>query len=225
LKSHERLRRAREAAGFRSAIDVARALGIPAQTYYSHESGRNHLSLEVAQRYAELFRVPVSSLTSDDVSADWQRSRLSETRLIPMLGRVAAGVWLEAPVTEPAEGPAYLGEVPILETFGGARHFALLVDGTSMDKLFRHGEYAIASPWEDVGRDVKDGDVVVLQRERGGLYEATLKRARLAADGGRMEFWPESTDPKWQTPITLDDAAGAVVTIIGLVVSRFSPIV
>lgn len=52
---HERLREARENAGFISAAAAAEALGIRASTYRAHENGQNEFSFQEAQRYARKF--------------------------------------------------------------------------------------------------------------------------------------------------------------------------
>src|ERR1041385_731612 len=58
---HQRLRRAREHAGFMRASDAARAMGIEEPTYLGHENGSRGLS-RAAQRYAKFFRVSLDWL-------------------------------------------------------------------------------------------------------------------------------------------------------------------
>ena len=53
----ERLRKAREAAGYRSASDAARAMGVPVPTYVGHENGSRKLTSAAAMRYADAFGV------------------------------------------------------------------------------------------------------------------------------------------------------------------------
>jgi SOS-response transcriptional repressor LexA len=53
-KPFQRLRFAREQAGYRSAADFSRANGITEVTYRAHENGQNGLKVDVAERYARL---------------------------------------------------------------------------------------------------------------------------------------------------------------------------
>lgn len=54
---HERLREARERAGYASAAAAAEALGIRASTYRAHENGQNEFNYLECQRYARKFGV------------------------------------------------------------------------------------------------------------------------------------------------------------------------
>jgi len=58
---HQRLRFAREQAGFARASDAARAMGIGEPTYLGHENGSRGLS-RAAARYARFFRVSLDWL-------------------------------------------------------------------------------------------------------------------------------------------------------------------
>lgn len=53
----ERLRQAREAAGFETAADAARAFGWNTNTYKSHENGVRGMSKKAAYKYAGAFGV------------------------------------------------------------------------------------------------------------------------------------------------------------------------
>jgi DNA-binding XRE family transcriptional regulator len=67
----ERLRRARESAGYKSAIDAARAFGWKDPTYYSHENGSRGLTMTTANRYGRAFRVsPIWLLTGEGAPGD-----------------------------------------------------------------------------------------------------------------------------------------------------------
>ena len=58
---YHRLRFAREQAGYASASDAARAMGVEEPTYLGHENGSRGLS-RAAQRYAKFFRVSLDWL-------------------------------------------------------------------------------------------------------------------------------------------------------------------
>jgi DNA-binding XRE family transcriptional regulator len=81
----ERLRRAREAAGFETAKEAADALGIPTATYIQHENGTRGFPAKRAASYAEFFRT----------STDWllygrnPRPQRGDG-VVPVIGRVGA---------------------------------------------------------------------------------------------------------------------------------------
>src|SRR5262244_3785935 len=87
--SHQRLRRAREQAGFARASDAARAMGIEEPTYLGHENGSRGLS-RAAPRYARFF----------GVSLDW---------LIDGRGRAAEPPLAAPPRNAEIGGPARFG--------------------------------------------------------------------------------------------------------------------
>lgn len=62
VERHERLRLARQRAGFRSAADAARRLGIPYGTYSGHESGLRGIKQDELSLYATTFQVPLAWL-------------------------------------------------------------------------------------------------------------------------------------------------------------------
>ncbi|WFU44510.1 S24 family peptidase [Bradyrhizobium sp. CB82] len=62
----ERLRTAREKAGFRSAMAAAKRFSWPTSTYAAHENGQNQFPVEVAERYARAFKVSAGWLLSGE---------------------------------------------------------------------------------------------------------------------------------------------------------------
>jgi len=83
MDPHDRLRQAREAAGFATAADAARRFGWPAVTYRHHENGTRGFKRDAAIRYARAFRV----------SPEWLLFGTGgpEKKGIPLVGYVGAG--------------------------------------------------------------------------------------------------------------------------------------
>src|SRR5690606_10680712 len=54
---NQRLRQAREAAGFQTAKEAAEAMGIPVSTYIGHENGHRGFPAQRAPQYARKFKV------------------------------------------------------------------------------------------------------------------------------------------------------------------------
>lgn len=125
-KPCDRLRKAREAAGFASAAAAARAFGWTVSTYQSHENGNRDLRPAIAERYAKAFRVSPEFLLYERDS----RARAHEkTKTIPLVGYVGAGG--QAYFTPAGE----LGEVEIPIAIG-AETVAVEIRGDSLGPFF-----------------------------------------------------------------------------------------
>lgn len=216
---HQRLKAAREAAGYETAKQAAEAMGVSVATYIQHENGTRGLPASRAERYARFFRT----------SPEWLlygRGELGTVtnppemfkpvnRSVPLLGEVQAGAW-----TEVAEEYAPEEFVPIyLAGFEGAQLFALRIRGPSMDRHYPDGTMVIVCPAAEIG--VREGDHVVVRRRRGGLVETTIKE--VVKEKGGIALWPRSSDPAHQEPIRLDHARDADEgpEIVGVVVSSY----
>lgn len=89
MEPFERLKKARENAGFAQAVDAARAFGWPESAYISHENGHRGIRPRVAERYAKGLKV----------TAEWilygKQSKGSGVkpvdRQVPLVGYVGAG--------------------------------------------------------------------------------------------------------------------------------------
>ncbi len=148
-------------------------------------------------------------------------------RQLSVIGSSQAGAWLEF------EEEEFVGQyIPVEETseFFSCRQYALLVKGTSINKIIPENDYALCVDFADLGREAKHNDVVVVQRTRGqdGIRETTIKQVVFDLEpenGSHISLWPRSTDPKHQTPIELgaleDDTS---VSIVSLVWGRFGKI-
>jgi SOS-response transcriptional repressor LexA len=163
----------------------------------------------------------LSGLSERDLGGDVRlprRQPLAAGRL-SVRGQVRAGAWLDIdiPMDEGAEG-----EIPIgPDARYPVPQYALQVVGTSMNKFVDDGHFVIVASWPELGRDLRENEVVVVRRERAKTYEVTLKRARKA--GKNWELWPDSSDPRWQEPVRFDEK-DVTCTVIGLVVGVYRPI-
>lgn len=147
-------------------------------------------------------------------------SVLTSTSFVPVIGRVEGGAWRE---NHEDLADFDQSEIPVVPNhkYPHAKKYALQVQGRSMDKVVLPGDYVICVSFADTGREIENGDLVVVERTRGSLRECTLKRAKVTRHG--YELWPESTDPRHQKPITLnshEDDTEATVT--GLVIAKYA---
>lgn len=148
-------------------------------------------------------------------------------RLVPVrvAGRVEAGAfraqedlgdWHEAETVLDIRDPKY----------PHARHLCFDVDGDSMNALeprpIMNGDRVFGVAYEDIDQKtpLRDGMVVVVERERyaGQEREWSVKQVELYAD--RVEFHPRSTNPRHKPIVVKRDAKaddGMKVEIICLV--------
>lgn len=221
----QRLKQAREQAGFESAADAARFLGVREPTYSSHENGSRGIPLRRAQQYASAYKVNLDwLLTGRGDMKGKDAHRLNLAIALEIRGSVRAGVWLELNDDAPMGSDLLRKTVPLAidPRFGHAEQYVLRVEGASMNKVALSGEYIVVADWVQLGQPITDDDLVVVRRERAMTYEITMKRVKVAGD--KILLWPESTDPRWQEPIDLSDGeTGVEVRIIGLVIGKYTP--
>lgn len=216
----DRLRSAREAAGYETAKSAAEAMGTSVATYIQHENGTRGFPAARADRYARFFRTTPEWLLYGRGETPHHASSLPEMRAVnrqvPVLGVVQAGAWAEA--IEDSWGASEVVPV-VLAGFEGAQLFALRIRGPSMDMYYPDGTMVIVCPAAEIG--VREGDHVVVRRRRGGLAETTIKE--VVKEKGGIALWPRSNDPAFQEPIRLQTARDADEgpEIIGVVVSSY----
>ena len=215
----ERLREARLRAGYETAQAAADAFGWKIPAYRHHENGTRAFDKEAARRYARAFKVSASWLLGIDASAVG-----AEPVLLPVSGKVAAGVWTD-PVEQEDDGRRIM--VPP-SPIPGARRFLLETQGLSMDREYPPGTILDCISIFDLGIEPQTGDDVIVERTReDGRRECTVKRYHRTDDG---EGWlmPQSTQPEFQEPIIVGragDGADSAVTvqITGFVIGSYSP--
>lgn len=197
---HERLRIAREKI-YESAADAARALGINYNTYVAHENGSRGFGRDAAMRYASKFNLSLEYLLTGKGANPTKTSPVTAISAkeggMPVKGFVRAGSWQES---YRPEGDKIL---PISKDlrYLGRDQFALEVQGESMNKQFRPGEYVVCVAW---GGEPIHNEVVVVERNKNGMFEATIKTIKIISHS-RVELWPDSTHPDYQTPYILLD--------------------
>jgi phage repressor protein C with HTH and peptisase S24 domain len=216
---HQRLRRAREQAGFPRASEAARAMGIEEPTYLGHENGSRGLS-RAAARYARFF----------GVSLDWLIDGRGAPEAEPLPAHVPAN-WAPAPPRNgELGGPAHFGaRIPAYGQAVGGRDgefilngnrivdilappslagvpdaYAVYVVGDSMEPRYFAGEAVFVNPRLPVRR----GDFVVAQIavEDGAPPHAYIKRF-VARDGRTLRL--EQFNPKK----TLAFPVGRVISV------------
>ena len=222
---HQRLTIARERAGYRTAVEAARALGVGESTYHAHENGNSGIRAAVAEKYARKFKVSLDWLLTGrgEMSPDGAIPYEIEVAGLPLLGTIQAGHWIET--TDAHEG-ANTEMVPVVRDprFPHAKQYALRVVGDSMNLDYPDGSIVTCVDFADSGLSLGEGMIVHVERQRAGgqLVEITLKAVQIKR-GGDIVLVPRSTNPKW-TPVPLKGSNGDTEVIArGVVLGGWSP--
>jgi transcriptional regulator with XRE-family HTH domain len=197
--------------------ELARRAGIDSATltrFMNNISYKPNLSNTTVQKIAEAVMRPEPEYPSLTVP--------KTVLTVRVLGTAAAGLWKDVSII--SDDQYTHEEIPVVESpkYAGYEQYALIVEGNSVNQRIQDGEYAICVAWNDLGLDPKDGQYVHVERNRGGLTEATIKVVRI--HGKVIELWPDSSDPKFQEPLKLAHAdEDTEVRIRGLVIGKYRP--
>jgi SOS-response transcriptional repressor LexA len=137
-----------------------------------------------------------------------------------LVGAVGAGLWLEAASENNDALPI---AVPPDPRYPADYQTAYKVYGMSTDRFARPGDYLIVVDRAATGLPVRSGDIVIVTRKRDGLREVTARRFQGTAPSCELRF--ESTDPRYGSPILIRDPDQADLTLGGIVVGVYRPLV
>jgi DNA-binding Xre family transcriptional regulator len=139
-------------------------------------------------------------------------------RTATVKSHVQAGSWRDAFEWED-QSDWYEVAVPRDPQLDGMPLSAYEVRGISMNKRYIEGTVLIATaPWDDRERPTPGARYIVERRKPDGMIEGTVKTLH-RADDGKLWLVPESTDPRFQAAIPLDDGQedGIEIRIVGRV--------
>lgn len=216
----ERLRQARERAGFASAKAAAEAMGMPVATYVQHENGIRGYPAKRAELYGRFYKVAPEWLLYGRQRDDAVAASLGPSLFVK--GEVAAGVWKEAWEFEPDDWETFTGRgdlpAPSSERFG------LRVTGDSMNEVYPSGSIIECLRY-DGSEPIANGRRVVVQRTRvDGSLETTVKEL-IRTEDDVLWLRPRSTNPAF-APFRGDEPDDPDVTrveIIAIVVGSYRP--
>lgn len=178
----DRLKWARESAGYETAADFARAHGIGEGGYRHHENGTRPIHVHVAKKYSKLLDIDAAWLLTGQGKPKAGIALLPNgkpLRLAPVISWVQAGTFGAADMDLSSENT-----VPIATN--AKRIAAVEVLGTSMNRVAPPGAYIVLD-YDDVSP--QDG---LLYVARIG-DELTFKRFR--DTNGPIRLEPDSTEP------------------------------
>jgi SOS-response transcriptional repressor LexA len=194
LKS-QRLKQAREKAGFDSAQEAADAFGWKPAAYRHHENGTRGFGADVAKKYGRAFRVkPGWLLGWENVDPTLPPPSRSAGEILVVNGSVEAGVWRASEHWDD-ERAFVIENMP--SPVPGVERFGMLVAGYSMDEFYEPGTVLDCISIFQGGTKPETGDHVIVECVRpDGLREHTVKEYR--EEGGRYLLVPRSTKPQFE---------------------------
>lgn len=208
----DRLRDARVAAGYRSMAKAAERVGKTASTYRAHDNGQNDFGLEDAEIYAAAYGVTAEWLFfgGNTPFQEWAKTSghtpapVVPAGVLSVAGEVAAGLWLESDLM--AEEDSKPSDFRPISAYPEEAQYLLKVRGESLNKIAQDGDLLLCVDYFAANLEPKEGDISVIERstDGGNTIERTAKR--IVQMNGRVELMPESTDPRYQTPVVYDDA-------------------
>jgi len=190
---HDRLKKVRVEAGFSTATQAAKSMGVPPPTYLGHENGTTGLRRDAAVRYAAFFRV----------SLDWLltgKGAHKRKPLSPVVGEVGAGAEVFPFDDYPQGGGLEMVEAPTGE------------EGCVAVKIKGDSQYPLQEGWLifyrrlDQGVDEAKclGELCVVKVSDGATLLKTVRRGT-SKHHYRLESWnaPPREDVvlEWATPV------------------------
>jgi SOS-response transcriptional repressor LexA len=191
-----RLKAAREKAGFESAADAARSFGWKEAAYRHHENGIRGFGADAAKKYGRAFKVTPAWLLALE-KADRQvpevaRSASDDT--LTVNGSVEAGAWRSSEQWN--DERSYMIE-GMPSPVPDAARFGLEVVGNSMDVFYEPGTVLDCISIFSGSVKPKSGDHVIVECIKAdGLRELTVKEYR--EEGDKMLLVPRSRNPKYE---------------------------
>lgn len=189
---NQRLRAAREAAGYKSAAEAARAVGVPYPTYAGHENGaKGAFRREEAARYARTFKV----------SPEWLlfgKGPMHRSGQTPILGYVGAGAEVY-PIDDHAQGAA----LDTVDTAMPEDAVAVVIRGESQYPLQDGWVVVYSKRYEGVSDDCL-GRLCVAKVHDGPTLLKTVSKGRTARTFD-LESWNaprrEGVRLDWAAPV------------------------
>lgn len=220
----ERLKAAREKAGFGSAAAAAQAFGWTESAYRHHENGTRQFGPDAAKRYGRAFKVKPGWLLGLDGIDGAAPTAPDEGNRLVINGSVEAGAWRTSEQWND-ERTFVIEGMPSLVP--GARRFGLVVVGRSMDEVYEPDTVLDCISIFDTDIKPQSGDHVIVQCIRAdGLRELTVKEYR--EDDGHYWLIPRTSKVELFKPIEfsgpdLEHHDDSEIRVIAFVVAAYPP--
>lgn len=180
-------------------IELASAVNVSQAALSGYETGKYEADLETYKRIANFFGVSLGYLLGDDEPTGTR----SDYIRIPVLGRVAAGIPIDA-IEEVIDWEDISADMAV----GGAEYFGLQIKGDSMEPKISSGDIVIVRKQPDV----ESGEVAVVLVNGD---DATVKKVKKSAAGITLIANNPAYDPLFYSN---EDIEKLPVVILGRVV-------
>lgn len=168
------------------------------------ENAPLNLKNRTTRRIAGVFGVTVQELANRP-----------EGETVTVRGDVQAGVWRDH--AEWPEEDRYEITIPKIPGQEGRPKAASVVRGSSMNELYPDGSTVVWIPFCSQPEEPKPGRRYIVERERHGEFETTLKEYAVD-ERGREWLLPRTTDPAEKAPILIEAGDGETIRIVGRVI-------
>jgi len=225
----DRLRAARIAAGFTTAAEAARAVGVPEPSYTAHENGSRGFKTERAMIYARRFAVPLEWLLTgrgNPPGGDRTPKLTEDSETIcfkRLAGSIQAGAWQE-PMPEDVE--VLQIPTPTARITPGTDQYWLDITGDDLDHFVTPGGRLFCTAAEDWARDGADlmrravGKLLIIEARRAdGTFQRICRQLR-AGQRGERALHIASNALRWKNaaPISVSAAGtlerGEIVAVV-----------
>lgn len=215
-KMHVRLRCARLAAGFPTAIDAIKRFGWSVSTYRAHENGQNAFDALAAIRYARAFKVaPTWLLLGDEalgaggataIGASLPDAAQIEAGLEAIVGARRAWIMDGRALRPASEAIVGLVSIPRDSRYPQVAQFVLVVEGESVNRVARDGDRLLCVDIDMLGVAPAQGDLVLVERAGAMGTETSIRRLRRL--GGRIALSFDSNHDDWRETMIFPEGAG-----------------
>lgn len=226
----DRLKRARAAAGYKSATEAAQKLGLVESTYLAHENGSRGASYAQMGVYARAFGVNALWLIFGDSESIAERQLHAD--LLRVRGFIQDGHWLEGDAFLPSTPETRKMRIPVVpdKEYFKAAQYAIRMD-RRFGPFAKAGEYLIVADWEGLEQERAAGltgdNIYLVRRSRGDMHAfAAWRSERIREIASASEPVPEHPYTWTITKETSEPyrpIAGERIKIIGLVIGKYAP--
>lgn len=186
----------------RKPAELARHLGVDPSAVSRMQKGERKIKVEELTKIKSFFGILPQGSADYYIPSPLDHLTLrpdnAPTLYLPVLGEVAAGVWLD--VNQHVDETAYRPiPYPSDPRYPHDWQYGLVVRGTSINRVAKDGDILGCLDYAASGIDLRDQDIVIVERTRHqeGTRELTAKVLCLTIKG--VELRPDSTDTRWGT--------------------------
>lgn len=165
-----RLKWAREKAGYPSARQAALKLNLPPSTYSAHENGQNDFHTEDAELYGKAYKVRPAWLLTGEGSADTSEQPKKGAGL-PVMGKVGGGSVILPEYDQVPPDGLYQVDLPYLLS---EDLIAFEIEGPSMLPYYQPGDLVVVYKEQRRGTESFIGKEAAVRTEDGHRYLKTI---------------------------------------------------